>query len=204
MYQAGPAKIAWQITKDSGVNCNKEQAQEYIDEYFKKFKSLRNWIDSNKEFIGEKGYVYSHFGRKRRLPNVFSSDRGIAGHTQRSGINFLVQSVASDINLLAAIDMQNWLNANPAFDARIFALVHDSILAEVREDLADEYGEILRGFIQADRGVSIPGSPIGCDFEVGPDYSFGNDNDNPKTKYEQYEDYWNSSHDDNVQELIAA
>ena len=39
-------------------------------------------------------------------------DKGIASHEVRSGINFLVQSVASDINLLGAIDMQHYINRN--------------------------------------------------------------------------------------------
>jgi len=58
-------------------------------------------------------------------------------------------------------------------DAKIFALVHDSILAEVREDLVDEYSAKLKECIQRDRGCSIPGTPVGCDFEVGEDYSMG-------------------------------
>ena len=57
--------------------------------------------------------------------------------------------------------------------SRIFALVHDSILAEVPEDEIESYKENLQKFIQLDRGLSIPGSPIGCDFEVGDDYSTG-------------------------------
>ena len=57
--------------------------------------------------------------------------------------------------------------------ARIFALVHDSILAEVPEDEIDFYSETLQKFIQMDRGVAIPGAPVGCDFEVGEDYSMG-------------------------------
>ena len=56
---------------------------------------------------------------------------------------------------------------------KIFALVHDSVLAEVDEDVVDTYQSILRACIQEDRGISIPGCPIGCDFEVGDDYSFG-------------------------------
>jgi len=186
MYQAGPSKIASQIAKDSGINCSKDQAQEYISDYFKQFKSLRKWIDDNKAEIAKQGFVYSFFGRKRRLPNVFSSDSGIAGHTTRSGINFLVQSVASDVNLLSGIEMQHWLDAHPEVDAKIFALVHDSILAEVREDQVELYCDTLRGFVQRDRGLSIPGSPIGCDFEVGDDYSFN--------KYEKYEAAWDAEH----------
>lgn len=183
MYQAGPPKIAAQITKDSGQYCSTEQAQEYITGYFKEFSSLRRWIDENKKFIAANGYCYSHFGRKRRLPNVHSSDRGIQGHTVRSGINFLVQSTASDVNVLGAIDMRHWILERGS-KARIFALVHDSILAEVPEDEVDEYVTALKGFIEKDRGVSIPGCPIGCDFEIGDDYSFG--------KYEKYEAEWDA------------
>ena len=57
--------------------------------------------------------------------------------------------------------------------SRIFALVHDSILAEVPEGEVEEYTKQLQKFVQLDRGVSIPGSPVGCDFEIGDDYSMG-------------------------------
>lgn len=57
--------------------------------------------------------------------------------------------------------------------SKIFALVHDSILAEVPEDEIEDYCEKLQTFIQQDRGVIIPGAPVGCDFEIGNDYSMG-------------------------------
>ena len=120
------------------------------------------------------GFIYSHFGRKRRLPNVRSDNKGVASHEVRSGLNFLVQSIASDINLLGAIDTHNELKRMPwGSEARIFALVHDSILAEVSETAIDAYSYLVRECVQKDRGLSIPGSPIGCDFDVGDDYSFG-------------------------------
>jgi hypothetical protein len=52
-------------------------------------------------------------------------------------------------------------------------LVHDSIVALVKEDCVEEYCEILKRNTQKDRGCSIPGSPIGVDQEIGDDYSFG-------------------------------
>jgi len=58
-------------------------------------------------------------------------------------------------------------------DAKIFALVHDSILAEVKEEDIDLYCEKLQEMIQKDRGIMIPGTPVGCDFEIGEDYSMG-------------------------------
>ena len=170
MYGAGAAKISEQVTKDSGKYFSKTEAQEVIDDYFNEFHKLRTWIDKSSKFIRDNGFIYSHFGRKRRLPNVKSDNRGIASHEVRSGLNFLVQSIASDINLLGAVDTHNKIKDKPA---KIFALVHDSILAEVREDYIEEYSDILLECVQKDRGISIPGSPVGCDFEIGDDYSMG-------------------------------
>jgi len=172
MYGAGPHKISEQVTKDSGEYFSVAEATRVIDDYFRSFSKLRKWIDKNQNFIKSNGFIYSFFGRKRRLPNVESTDRGVQGHAIRSGLNFLVQSVASDINLLGAIDMHAYIKSS-GIDARIFALVHDSVLAEVLEADVEDYCEKLAYYIQLDRGISIPGAPIGCDFEVGNDYAFG-------------------------------
>ena len=172
MYGAGPAKISEQVTKDSGKYFSKNEAAEVINDYFKTFHKLKSWIETNQKFIEQNGFTYSYFGRKRRLPNVASEDKGIKSHSIRSGLNFLVQSAASDINLFRAIDMNAFIQSQ-RMKSKIFALVHDSILAEVPEDEIDFYCEILKKFIQMDRGISIPGAPVGCDFEIGDDYSMG-------------------------------
>jgi len=172
MYGAGPAKISEQVTKDSGKYFSKNEAAEVINDYFQTFHKLKSWIETNQKFIEQNGFTYSYFGRKRRLPNVASEDKGIKSHSIRSGLNFLVQSAASDINLLGAIDMNAFIQSQK-MKSKIFALVHDSILAEVPEDEVDFYCEMLKKFIQMDRGLSISGAPVGCDFEIGDDYSMG-------------------------------
>jgi DNA polymerase I-like protein with 3'-5' exonuclease and polymerase domains len=172
MYGAGPKKISEQVSKDSGKYFSTTEAKEVIDDYFAQFHGLKSWLDKSKQFIQDNGFIYSYFGRKRRLPNVFSEDKGIAAHEVRSGINFLVQSIASDVNLLGAIDSHKEVKER-GMRAQIFALVHDSILAEVDEEEVEEYCEVVRRNVQKDRGLSIPGTPIGCDFDIGDDYSFG-------------------------------
>ena len=172
MYGAGPSKISQQVTKDSGKYFSVSEAKEVIEDYFGSFHRLKKWIETNQKFIVQNGFVYSFFGRKRRLPNVLSEDAGIRSHSVRSGLNFLVQSAASDINLLGAIDTHRTIKAY-GMKSRIFALVHDSILAEVPENEVEEYSEILKNAIQLDRGISISGAPVGCDFDVHDDYSLG-------------------------------
>lgn len=171
LYGSGPQKVADTVNKEGG-NLTLSDAKEVISEYFATFPRLRKWLNESQEFIKDNGYCYSFFGRKRRLPNVFSSDKGIAAHEVRSGVNALIQSVASDVNLLGAIDAQNECK-KLGICAFIFALVHDSIVAIVRDDHVEDFCAVLRKCVQKDRGCSIPGFPIGVDQEVGQDYSFG-------------------------------
>lgn len=171
LYGSGPQKVADTVNKEGG-NMTLSDAKEVISQYFAKFSKLRQWLNTTQGFIKENGYCYSFFGRKRRLPNVFSSDKGIASHEVRSGVNSLIQSVASDVNLLGAIDTADEVQ-RLGLDAKIFMLVHDSIVACVRDDHVEQYCEVLRRNTQKDRGCSIPSFPIGVDQDVDQDYSFG-------------------------------
>lgn len=173
LYGSGPQKVSDTVSKSTGEYYGIDRAKDDIKSYFDKFSKLKGWLKSRKEFIEANGYTYSFFGRKRRLINVFSTDRGIAAHEVRSGINSEIQSIASDVNLLAAIETANEIVAK-GLDAKIFMLVHDSIVAVVKDEHVQEYCKILRANTQKDRGCSIPGTPIGVDQDIGQDYSFGN------------------------------
>jgi DNA polymerase I-like protein with 3'-5' exonuclease and polymerase domains len=164
LYGAGPFKVA------ETANISIQEAQEAISDYFGTFPQLRKWISKNTDEISRDGATYSHFGRKRRVPNVFSASEDEMGHAIRSAFNFKVQSVASDVNLLGAIDNHKWIKENK-FPAEIFGLVHDSILGMVKKDAVEEYKIRLQYDIQMDRGCSILGSPIGVDFGTGGSYA---------------------------------
>jgi DNA polymerase I-like protein with 3'-5' exonuclease and polymerase domains len=172
LYGSGAKKVSQTVTKATGEDYPVDQAQEDIKAYFTRFNKLKRWLDDRKNFIEQNGFTYSFFGRKRRLPNVFSSDKGIAAHEVRSGINSEVQSLASDMNLLGAIKTAEQIKSE-GLDAKIFMLVHDSIVAIVKSDCVERYCQILRENTQQDRGCSIAGTPIGVDQEIGDDYSFG-------------------------------
>lgn len=194
MYGSGPTKIASTVSEFNMEQHIKhgvpyvvftvEEAKDAIETYFSTYSRLKKWLDDSKAQIEQNGFIYSALGRKRRLQNVFSSDRGIAAGEVRSGVNFLIQSVASDVNLMAAMDLHQHIK-DENLDIKIFALVHDSILCEVREDLVDDFIETMKEITQRDRGLSIPNAPIGVDAEVGEDYSFLD----PEALYEKYPDF---------------
>lgn len=186
LYGSGPDKVSATVSKDSGEHFSLQDALETIDDYFSAFSKLRKWLDVSKLFVKKNGFIYSAFGRKRRVKNVFSPDKGIAGHEVRSAINFLVQSVCSDVNLLAAIDCNREIKKRN-LDAKLIMLVHDSIVAEVRDDHVEEFCAMLKECTQRDRGVSIPNCPIGVDTDVGDDYSFGKFTDYYDEDFKKYQ-----------------
>lgn len=165
LYGAGPSKIA------ETANVSIEEAKRFIKLYFAQARDLKRWIDGNISFIKENHFTYSAFGRKRRLPEAGADSRGVAAHAERSGLNFLIQSVASDINLLGIVDTVKWVQeSNLQENIRIFATVHDSTIAEVKEEYIDMYADNLATNLQKDRGVFIKGKPIKVDIEVGPSW----------------------------------
>lgn len=165
LYGAGPSKIS------ETANVSMDDAKLFIKKYFDQAKELKRWIDANLSFISDNHFTYSKFGRKRRLPEAGADSRGVASHARRSGLNFLIQSVASDINLLGIVDTVNWVRDNNLDnEVKIFATVHDSTVAEVREDMIDTYITELKNNLQKDRGVFIEGRPINVDIEIGPSW----------------------------------
>jgi len=173
MYQAGPAKIAETVNKDAkaGDEISFPQARQFISKYFAEARRLKVLIDSSNRQIENYAFIYSHFGRKRRLPEAKSPNPGVSKHAVRSGVNFLIQSVASDINVLGLIDLTKWIaEKNYQNDILPFTVVHDSIVSEVKDELVDEYITNAKKCIQTDRGLSIPSCPIKVDFEVGPSW----------------------------------
>ena len=190
LYGSGPAKVQESVNEallDQHIEmgtpynpCSLSDAKGYIDTYFGRFPRLKVWIEDSHDQIRQYGYIYSHYGRKRRLHNIGSDDRGVVGGEIRSGFNAIIQSASSDSLLLGCIEADNEIEQR-GLDAEIVALVHDSIVAIVREDLVDEYSELLDKNIQKDRFnmlgeyLGIKGTPIGIesDSEVGGSRDYG-------------------------------
>jgi DNA polymerase I-like protein with 3'-5' exonuclease and polymerase domains len=165
MYQAGAPTIAEQ------AKVTKQEAQDFINKYFREAKDLYNFIQRCNNQIEAYQYIYSHFGRKRRLMEAISPNRAIKNHAIRSGVNFVVQSMASDINLLVLCELMDWLDETKQHDDIIpFTIVHDAIVAEVKIEKVREYVNKLDELVSKDRGVSIPDCPIVMEYKLGPNW----------------------------------
>ena len=135
--------------------------------YFAEAHVLKQWIDKQLEIISSYGRTKSILGRVRNLPEIYSTNSYMAEHTKKSGLNFLIQSVASDINLIGFVrGMKRIRQENLRFKPH--ALVHDSITGEVHPNDAMRVYDI---FCEEIRGI-LPNAfhPLGIDLELGPSW----------------------------------
>lgn len=114
-----------------------EVAQKFIDKYFESYSGVAKFIQGQKKFAHKNKYVYTILGRKRRLPDINSSDRKKSSYCERLATNAAIQGTASDI----AGNAQNRVNADPWFNEHLCYLliqVHDELLFECPEEYCEE------------------------------------------------------------------
>ncbi len=120
VYGGGPTKLAASIKK-SVTFC-----KEIFSKYFKAFPGVPKWIEATRAEIKRTGYATSLFGRRRRLPNVNSPKRAFQERALRQGVNFVIQSSASDL-MLHSIWRVHTLSQTHGIELDLVATVHDSL-----------------------------------------------------------------------------
>lgn len=130
LYGMMPPKFADQAWRDYQLNFTVAEAEELREAFFAQWPELALWHEYQRK-IARRGEVRNLLGRKRRLPQIHSSNEYDVSEAERMAINAPVQSLASDLVLLGIIDCQRILDSRYA---RIVGTVHDSVLLEVRRD----------------------------------------------------------------------
>lgn len=97
LYGEGPEKLGLEM------DMNKKEAEEYIKKWLNSYPGVKAWIKSQHEFVKEHGYVMSIWGRKRRLPNIWSDRYGLMLEAQRMSVNAPIQSGSGDYTTFSSV-----------------------------------------------------------------------------------------------------
>ena len=98
-----------------------DRAEGIIKNYQKVYPGIFRYMEHVNEFIKDNGFAYTIFGRRRNLRDVRSKDRSVINRALRQGLNFTIQSSASDILLCGLIGVSNRLK-DAGLDARVVAI----------------------------------------------------------------------------------
>lgn len=87
----------------AGIIVTPDEAQQQLNEFFQEHPKIKKFMINQEKVLIKHGYIKSLFGRKRRLPQIYSDNEQEAAYAVRLSVNMPCQSAASDMNLFASI-----------------------------------------------------------------------------------------------------
>tara|TARA_R110000851_G_scaffold134919_3_gene270294 strand:- start:1432 stop:2985 length:1554 start_codon:yes stop_codon:yes gene_type:complete len=170
VYGGGPNKLSQQIGKS--IRYCRGIFKAYEDSFPRVFK----WIKQVHQMIKANGYAVSLFGRRRHLPNIKSPIKKYQFRALRQGMNFVIQSSASDLMLHSIKRLHRYRDLT-GLDFDILATVHDSVEVQCSTEDAEKVATLLKVVLPMTEdfetmyGIKFV-VPFEVDVEVGT--SFGN------------------------------
>lgn len=129
-----------------------KEAQKFIDIYFEQFPSVRQYMQSMREFAQQHSYVSTLWGR--RIPIRHEGRRGAAEHAWRAAINGPLQGTASDLIKKAMVDLQPVLTGMPGTE--MLLQVHDELIFETPLENAASLRDRVVPVMEAAMSLDIP------------------------------------------------
>ena len=144
---------AFGLTRQLGIARN--EAQAYLDTYFKRYTGVKDYMDSTKELAKKNLFVETILGRKLHVTSINDSNGLRRQAAERAAINAPLQGSAADIIKKAMIDVDQWIGAeNP--DIRMIMQVHDELIFEVKKEFADDAINEIVNLMESSVELKIP------------------------------------------------
>ena len=131
------------------------EAQATIDAYFARYRGVRRFLDETVAEARERGFVRTHLGRRRHLPDIGSRNRGLRAAAERMAVNSVIQGTAADLikKAMVAVDAAILAEELPA---RMILQVHDELVFEVPEGDAQRVGRRVRELMEGVLALRVP------------------------------------------------
>lgn len=127
------------------LEMSRGEAQDYIDMYFERYPSVKQYMIDTRASAHERGYIETILGRKLYTPDITHSNQMVRRGAERAAINAPLQGSAADLIKLAMIAVDKVL---PKDQAKMLLQVHDELVFEVDIDKAAEISQLIKDAMQ--------------------------------------------------------
>ena len=125
------------------LNISRTEASEFIKAYFKKYPSIRGYMDETKKFANENGFVKTLLGRKCLVEEINSKNAATRSFMERAAINAPIQGSAADIIKRAMIILGNHKKL-AKLETKMLIQVHDELIFETKKENCEESMRIIK------------------------------------------------------------
>ena len=124
------------------LDISRSEASDYIRSYFEKFPSIRDYMETTKEFAKDNGFVKTLFGRKCFIDESMNRGPGGKAFMERAAINAPIQGTAADIIKRAMIKIPKYFEKEN-LGTKMIMQVHDELIFETKDNEIEETMSIV-------------------------------------------------------------
>lgn len=145
------------------LDISRKEAKEYIENYLKNYRYVKDYMDDIVNLGKEKGYVETILHRRRYLPELHSKNYAIRSFGERIAMNTPIQGSAADIIKMAMVRVYKELEKRN-MKSKLILQVHDELIIEAHKDELEEIKEIMKDIMENCVDLKVP---LKVDIEVG-------------------------------------
>jgi len=149
IYGQGAFTLAQQLNK------SRSEAKELIDNYYKNFPKLKQFIANQVDFARDNGFVETILGRRRYLKNINSHNAIVRSGDERNAVNAPIQGSAADIIKIAMIHIHKFLSEGN-YKTKMLLQVHDELVFDMHIKELEALKPIIKQKMESAYKLSVP------------------------------------------------
>lgn len=166
LYGMGASALA------EATGTTRTEAQTYLDEYFRRFSGIRQFVDRIKVDVHVRGYTETWFGRRRYFEGIRSPLPHLVAQAERMALNAPIQGTQADVIKMAMVQIDAMLREQGMADSVFLTCqIHDELMYEVRDTVVQEATMRIRTIMEEVMSLDdTKGVPLKVDVSVGKNW----------------------------------
>ena len=137
------------------LNISRTEAKEIIDNYFRQYSHVKEYMDHSVENARSKGYVETILGRRRYLRDINSANATVRGFAERNAINAPIQGSAADMIKVAMINIHHDM-IKGKMKSKMLLQVHDELVFDAHNSEVDALKKLVEHRMKTALPLKVP------------------------------------------------
>jgi DNA polymerase I len=152
------------LSRELGIEV--AEAENFINEYFERYKGVKRYMDDIYEQALGRGYVETLLGRRRSLSDILSTNAQSREFARRQAINTPIQGSCADLIKIAMVRIYQQLQKR-GLKTKMIIQIHDELVFDVPGEEFDEVKGLAKEYMEKALSLNVP---IEVNLKSGPNW----------------------------------
>ncbi len=148
------------------IGISQADAKKFIDDYFKRYSSIRKFMDDVTAKAAQTGYAETILHRRRRISELENKNFSKRSLSQRLAVNMVIQGSAADLIKVAMINIQRKIETEN-LPVKLILQIHDELVFELPAEQAKEHAKWISKEMTTAITLDVP---LKVDISYGPSW----------------------------------